>query len=82
MSKRSEKIAQRQAEQVAFLKNRRKDQLKLLELNLEQATTIYNSLKSTASDEDLAYMANAISIRDAEIKSFREEWDLEEETQS
>jgi|FreactcultuFSWF8_1027224.scaffolds.fasta_scaffold17970_2 hypothetical protein len=82
MSKRSEKIAQRKAEQVAFLKTRRKDQLKLLELNLEQATTIYDSLKSTASDEDLAYMANAISMRDAEIKSFREEWDLEEETQS
>ena len=53
MSKRQEKIAQRQAEKDAFIKQRRLQQLKLLEMQFQRGVELYEENKDKLSEEEI-----------------------------
>lgn len=53
MSKRQEKIAQRQEEQAAFIKQRRLQQLALLEMQFKRGVELYEENKDKLSEDEV-----------------------------
>lgn len=53
MSKRQEKIAQRTAERDAFIKQRRLQELKLLEMQFQRGVELYEENKDKLSEEEI-----------------------------
>jgi len=56
VSKRQEKIAQRQAEKDAFIKQRRLQQLKLLEMQFKRGVELYEENKDKLSEDEVALL--------------------------
>lgn len=56
MSKRQEKIAQRNAERNAFIKQRRLQELKLLEMQFKRGVELYEENKDKMSEEEIALL--------------------------
>lgn len=82
MSKRQEKIALRKAEQQAFIKQRRLQQLKLLEMQFQRGVELYEENKDKLSEDDVKLLEEEKQKFMDALYKFKEENGLakEEET--
>lgn len=84
MSKTQEKRARRKAEQQEFIKQRRKQELVLLEMQFQRGVELYEQYKDTMSEDDIKILEDEKQKFLDMLNAFKKEngLDQEEETNS
>jgi DNA-binding transcriptional MerR regulator len=79
LSNRQQKIEDNKKGRYDFLRNRRVDQIKVLEFNYEQAKAIYEDSKDNEeiTEEHKKFMVEALAMRETEINDLKKEWDVQ-----
>ena len=75
MSKRQEKIAERQAEQHEFLKERRQLQIAVFESNFNVGLNFYQENKDNMSEEEIAMIEAEIESNRKLLDELKAKWD-------
>jgi pyruvate formate-lyase activating enzyme-like uncharacterized protein len=75
MSKRQEKIAERQAEQHEFLKERRQLQIAVFESNFNVGLNFYEENKDKMSEEEIAMIEAEIEANRKLLDELKAKWD-------
>ena len=75
MSKRQDKIAERQAEQHEFLKERRQLQIAVFESNFNVGLNFYEENKDKMSEEEVALIESEIEANRKLLDELKAKWD-------
>lgn len=75
MSNRQDKIAERQAEQHAFLKERRQLQIAVFESNFNVGLNFYQENKDKMSEEEIVMIEAEIESNRKLLAELKEKWD-------
>lgn len=82
MSKTQEKRARRKAEQQAFIKERRAQQLAWFVNNFELGKKMYEDNKDKMSEQEIEFVEQEMKAQEEFIANFKKENGFEEETES
>jgi hypothetical protein len=75
MSKRQEKIAERQADQHEFLKERRQIQIAVFESNFNVGLNFYQENKDKMSEEEITMIEDEIESNRKLLDQLKAKWD-------